>query len=297
MHARDFSGGPSPTGPGRPALLAVHGLGGSALNWVDLASHVGDVADVLAVDLPGFGASPPPRDGDYSPRGHARRVAHVAREWRESRGDGKPIHIIGNSLGGAVAVQLAAAEPELVASVTLISPALPTRRVRRGSAHLPVIALPGVGESLLRRYRRVDAAARVHATMTACFADLGRVNPHVNELIVAEVRERDRHPYAGDAMLSSLRGLLRTFMDPSGDRPWSLARRLRQPVLAIYGTQDVLVDVRSAKVARAALGADRVVVLDDCGHVAQMEHPERVARLWTTRILGPNALTGKAVAP
>ncbi len=86
--------------------------------------------------------------------------------------------------------------------------------------------------------------------------------------------------------MRSLRGLLSTFADRGAHRPWRLARRVQQPVLAIYGEDDILVDARgAARVAREFRDAD-VALLDGCGHVAQMEHPETVARLWTDRFAG-----------
>src|SRR5688500_1151068 len=62
------------TGPGLPPALYVHGLGGSSQNWSALMPQLADVVDCEAVDLPGFGDSPPPDDGDYSITGHARAV-------------------------------------------------------------------------------------------------------------------------------------------------------------------------------------------------------------------------------
>jgi pimeloyl-ACP methyl ester carboxylesterase len=65
----------------------IHGLGGSSLNWIELMGELDADLDTIAVDLPGFGASPPPRDGDYSPRGHARSVARRSAPtwWPPSR--------------------------------------------------------------------------------------------------------------------------------------------------------------------------------------------------------------------
>jgi len=269
----------------RPAAVFVHGLGGSSLNWVDLMPLLDDEVDGLALDLPGFGSSPPPRDGDYSPAGHARTVAAVIRQWQSVRESDAPVHVFGNSMGGAVALQLAVREPALVDTLTLISPALPTRRTRRGNVHLPVVAVPGLGESLLRRYLQVSAQARVAATIDACFVDTASVSPALREALTAEVLERDRYPYVGDAFLSSLRGLLRTFADPSPQRPWALARRVTQPVLALYGEDDVLVHPSGARQAARAFPRGEVVLLSRTGHAAQMEHPELVADLWRRTIL------------
>ena len=271
------------TDPHAPAVVLVHGLGGSALNWVSLMRAWGEEVTCLAVDLPGFGASPPRRDGDYSPRGHARAVAESIDEWALQRGVGIPVHVVGNSLGGAVSVHLAARRPDLVRSLTLVSPALPSYTVGRGNAHLPVVAVPGVGESLVRRYAAVPAAQRVQATFDACTADPGRIDADVRAAIVEETMRRDGLPYARDAFLSSLRGLLATFADAGPGRPWRLARQVRQPVLAIYGEQDILVSPRGASRAAREFPDAEVALVADCGHVAQMEHPALVAQMWRTR--------------
>lgn len=270
-------------GHGDQPTVLVHGLGGSALNWVPLMEQLKDVAVSVAVDLPGFGLSPPPRDGDYTPRGHARTVAATIEEWCRRREIDGPVHVMGNSMGGAVAVQLASQRPDLVSSLTLISPALPSVRVGRGNAHLPVVAVPGVGESLVRRYAAVPAAQRVQATLDACTTDPARIPSELREALVAETVYRDDVPYAADAFLRSLRGLLATFADPGPRRPWRLVRRVHQPVLAIYGADDVLVDPRGAARAAREFPDAEVTLLDDCGHVAQMEHPEVVADLWTSK--------------
>ena len=282
VHVREAGGGPT------PAVL-VHGLGGSALNWIPLMQRLGGQVASLAIDLPGFGMSPPPRDGDYSPRGHARAVAAAIDEWRRRRDIAGPVHVMGNSMGGAVSLQLAAHRPDLVSSLTLISPALPSVRVGRGNAHLPVVAIPGVGESLVRRYAAVPVEQRVQATLDACTTDPARIPSELREALVQETAQRDALPYATDAFLRSLRGLLATYADRGPRRPWRLARQIDRPVLAIYGEDDILVDPRgSSRAAREFRDAD-VVLLDDCGHVAQMEHPDLVADLWAERFT-PGAL-------
>lgn len=271
------------SGTAAAGVVLVHGLGGSALNWVTLMEILGEGAPCLAVDLPGFGLSPPPRDGDYSPAGHARAVAAVIDEWRRRRGITDAVHVMGNSLGGAVALHLAAGRSDLVSTLSLISPALPSYRLGRGNAHLPVVALPGVGESLVRRYTAVPVEQRVMATLEACTNDPARIPAPVREALIREALERDHVPYATDAFLSSLRGLLATFTDRGPGRPWRLARRVPQPVLAIYGEDDVLVDPRGAVRAAREFRDAEVALINDCGHTAQMEHPHLVADLWTSR--------------
>src|SRR5690242_15777939 len=113
-------------GGGEPAVY-IHGLAGSATNWTDLMAELSDFVSGDAVDLPGFGFSPPPPNGDYSISAHARAVAGFI----AARGRG-PVHLFGNSLGGAVATRLAARRPDLIKSLTLVSPALPDLRPRYG---------------------------------------------------------------------------------------------------------------------------------------------------------------------
>src|SRR5437868_12217610 len=119
-----FVRAPREDGVGRAAVLFVHGLGGESLDWVDVATHLGDVVDCYALDLPGFADSPLPADGDLSLDAAAQAVAAIARAI------GAPLHLVGNSLGGAIAVRVAADHPDVVTSLTLISPALPDLRPR-----------------------------------------------------------------------------------------------------------------------------------------------------------------------
>jgi pimeloyl-ACP methyl ester carboxylesterase len=197
----------------------------------------------------------------------------------EHLGNG-PVHLFGNSLGGAVALQVAARRPDLVRSLTLVSPALPALFATRSNIHLPVIAVPGVGERLVPRYLENDAGGRVRGTIEVTFADPSRVSERRLEEAIEEVKGRDHLPYVSDVFLRSLRGLLRTFLDVGPNRPWKLAERVTCPTLVIYGRKDPLVDPRSAHRVTKHFRDAHVVVLPDSGHVAMMEHPEFVAAAW-----------------
>jgi pimeloyl-ACP methyl ester carboxylesterase len=256
-----------------PALF-VHGLGGNATNWTDLMALLRDRVDGVAVDLPGFGWSPPPRDGDYS----LRRTAASLADLVEQRFDGRPVHLFGNSMGGAIAVQLAGRFPELVRTLTLVSPALPKVGVRRTNVHLPVIAAPGLGTTLMRRYLTLDADTRARATIDICFADPTSVPLERMNEAVEEVRRRDALPYVGDAFVLSLRALMATYLDRSAERPWQLAERITCPTLLVYGRADKLVDPIHAHTK--AFPDVRVLVLPHAGHVSQIEQPVLVADSW-----------------
>lgn len=258
-----------------PTAVFAHGLGGSSLNWTDLMDRLRGEVDGWAVDLGGFGHSPPPRDGNMTPSGHARSLVELIAYL-----DDGPVHLFGNSMGGAVALQLAARRPDLVRSLTLISPAMPALFATKSNVHLPVIAVPGVGERLVPKYLETSPVSRVRGTVDLCFADPSRVSPARLAEALEEVTERDHLTYGSDAFLRSLRGLLRTYLDPGPNRPWKLAERVTCPTLVIYGRKDPLVDPRSAHRVTKHFRDAHVVVLPDSGHVAQMEHPEFVAAAW-----------------
>ena len=114
-------------GEGREPALFVHGLGGASTNWTDLMGLLRHQLDGRALDLPGFGQSPPPASGSYRVGAHAKAVVELLE--RQDRG---PVHLFGNSLGGAVSIRVASRRPDLVRTLTLVSPALPDLRPRRG---------------------------------------------------------------------------------------------------------------------------------------------------------------------
>lgn len=261
-----------------PALM-VHGLGGSALNWTDLMALLTDRLASRAVDLPGFGLSPPPPDRDYSIGAQARAVARLV----EVDGRG-PVHLLGNSLGGAVATAVAAYRPDLVRTLTLISPALPDLRPGRARIEVAVLATPGLGGLLSRRLATMSPEQRVAGLLELVYADPSVVTSAQRALAEAEVQRRSELPYAVDALASSARGLLTDFLRTGSAGLWRLATRVTAPTLILYGRQDRLVSHLVASKAKAAFPNATVIVVDS-GHVAQMEHPELVER-YVRRHLG-----------
>ncbi|MFC6081435.1 alpha/beta fold hydrolase [Sphaerisporangium aureirubrum] len=263
----------TPSGPGDPddKAVYVHGLAGSATNWTDLMSELRPSARGYALDLPGAGYSPAPSGGDYSVDAHAAAVTALIEHV------GGPVHLLGNSLGGAVSVRVAATRPDLVRTLTLVSPALPDLFPRYGPARVAFSATPRLGEWAVDRLRTLPPERRIRATMAMCYADTGRVHPLRLEDAVAELRRRDALPYAGPALLRSARALVNEYFRRGEENLWRQAARVAAPTLVVHGRHDRLVDPRMASRAGRTFPDVRLALLPDAGHVAQMEYPAVVA--------------------
>ncbi|MEW2078536.1 alpha/beta fold hydrolase [Streptomyces sp. NPDC012403] len=261
-----------PAREGLPSALYVHGLGGSSLNWSALMPLLDDVVDSEAVDLPGFGDSPPPDDGDYSITAHARAVIR----YLDATGRG-PVHLFGNSLGGAVATRVAAVRPDLVRTLTLVSPALPELRVQRTAVPTGLLAVPGVALLFTRITREWTAEQRVRGVMQLCYGDPARVSPEGFRNAVQEMERRLRLPYFWDAMARSARGLVSAYLLGGQQGLWRQAERVLAPTLLVYGGRDQLVGFRMAQRSARAFRNCRLVTIPDAGHVAMMEYPGTVA--------------------
>ncbi|WP_030684733.1 alpha/beta fold hydrolase [Streptomyces sp. NRRL B-1347] len=255
-----------------PPALYVHGLGGSSRNWSALMPLLQDVVHGEALDLPGFGDSPPPDDGDYSVTGHARAVIR----FLEARGRG-PVHLVGNSLGGAVTTRVAAVRPDLVRTLTLVSPALPELRVQRTAVPTGLLALPGVAALFTRLTKEWTPEMRVRGVMELCYGDPANVSPEAFEVAVREMERRLAHPYFWDAMARSARGIVNAYTLGGQHGLWRQAERVLAPTLLVYGGRDQLVSYRMARKASAAFRDSRLLTLTEAGHVAMMEFPDAVA--------------------
>ncbi|MFE3448639.1 alpha/beta fold hydrolase [Nonomuraea sp. NPDC059194] len=259
----------TPEGGAEQAVF-VHGLAGSATNWTDLMDRLRDLVTGHAIDLPGAGFSPAPADGDYSVSAHARAVVGLL----ERTG---PAHLFGNSLGGAVCVAVAATRPDLVRSLTLVSPALPDLVPRYGPARVAASAAPRLGEWVAERLRFLPAEQRVNASLAMCYADVSLVHPARVREAVEELRRRDGLPYAGMALIGSARGIVAEYFRRGERNLWRQAARVTAPTLIIHGRRDRLVRPGTAQRALKSFPQVRLVLLRNAGHVAQMEAPEAVA--------------------
>lgn len=272
LHVRETVPPPAHPAAGEDAVY-VHGLSGSATNWTDLAGLLGERAAGTAVDLPGFGRSRPLASGDYSPAGHADALL------RFLAGRGRPVHLLGNSLGGVIALMVAARRPELVRTLTLISPAMPDRRLdprRFSDPRLALAMLPGqIGRRARAGLAALDPRTHAEQVLRLCFGDPTLVPEHRLVEATAEIVARAALPWAGEALERTTRAMLASWW--RGESLWTVAARVQAPTLVVWGAKDRLVSPRLAPRTAAIVPRARLLVLPGVGHVAQIEAPEAVA--------------------
>ena len=264
-------------GARRSEAVYVHGLSGSATNWTDLAALLGTRADRRSPSTcPGSAAPARP------PRSTTPRPAHADALLCFLAGRGRPVHLLGNSLGGAIALIVAARRPELVRTLTLVSPAMPDRRpgpaTDVGPAARARRCVPGrIGERAAGRARRDDQPASGPSRWSGCASATRRLAPeHRLAEAAEEIDARGRQAWAQEAFERTAKAMVASWW--RGESLWAAAARVQVPTLVVWGDRDRLVAPRLAARTRGRDPGARLLMLPGVGHVAQIEAPEAVAR-------------------
>jgi pimeloyl-ACP methyl ester carboxylesterase len=271
VFVRQFDRGIELDAEQRPAVLFVHGLGGESLDWIDVAIPLRDLFDCFALDLPGFAHSPPLPDSDLSLDGLASTVAEVARTIK------RPVHLAGNSLGGTMAVRVAAEHPELVASLTLVAPALPDLRPRVGSVQLLIGLIPLLGPAIVQKIIKADPEWMAKRIYALCYGNPHAVSPQRHARELATLRQRASLDYSPMVYREALRATVLSYLDHGPRRPWRQAAAVDVPTLVISGGRDRLVSPRVAARAKRTFRDVELLRLPAAGHVAHLEDPAAVA--------------------
>ena len=248
--------------PDAPPVVLLHGLGATNASLLPTLWDLAADHRVLAPDLPGHGATAAPY-GAYDARFFARWMAG----YLDAVGVGRAV-LLGNSLGGRVALEVALLEPDRVSALVLLAPAVAFRRLRQ---FVPVVRLARP-EAAALPLPMTRGMARV--TLRRMFAQPARLTAQSYDAAAGEfVRVYKRAAYRV-AFFSSLRQIY--LDDAFGDEGfWSRLPSLRPPALFLWGDRDRLVPSGFARHVAAALPNATSGVLDDCGHVPQFELPER----------------------
>jgi pimeloyl-ACP methyl ester carboxylesterase len=243
------------SGDDEPVVL-VHGLGGQWQNWLQQIPRLAQERRVLALDLPGFGLTAEPADGEINIPGYGRCVDSFC----DALGLGQ-VALVGNSMGGYVTAEVAIQFPERVSRLTLVSAAGISSA---DTLQAPILTFGRVATALA-----ANTAAR-HRALAA-----RPVTRHASLFLVA------RHPrllkadfaYEGffkgagkDGFDDALRACLDyDFRDRLPD--------VKVPTLIVWGEKDSIIPVRDADEFERLIDDSRKVVMRDTGHIPMAERP------------------------
>jgi pimeloyl-ACP methyl ester carboxylesterase len=249
------------TGRGDPVVM-IHGVGGWAENWREVMSPIARTGRrAIAFDLPGFGESDPPGDVEhFGPRDpfYPRFVGALLDELGVASA-----HLVGNSMGGAVAFTAAVSQPERTRSLALVAGGGVGTDV---ALFLRLCTLPGV-PTLSRLFGRPEQARDVLRT---CFYDARRI-PETLYL------EAERYGFASfGEFVNALRSGVTIFGVRQSLREYwvGLASRFAGPVLVVWGREDRVLPVEHVAEAEDVMPQARVELIDRCGHLPQVERTD-----------------------
>lgn len=259
----------------KPPIVFVHGLGGSHLNWCLIGPALAAGRRAVALDLHGFGLTP----GSVptaTVQANARLVSRFVREVI-----GAPVILVGNSMGGLISILHTAAEPDTVAGVVLIDPALPLPRGRldpRVTGQFLLYALPGLGEVFVRRYMMQRSPEQaVQQLLELCFADPSRANPTMTAAEIALIeRRKPVSPHQATVRARTFLAASRSLLRVLGlrGRYRDMMAGIDVPVLLIGGEDDRLVQVAAMRQAAARNPRWESVFLAGVGHTPMLEVPD-----------------------
>jgi pimeloyl-ACP methyl ester carboxylesterase len=248
-----------------PDMLLVHGLGATKSSFFDTAAALSRDYRVHALDLPGFGSSSKPATAPYNAGYFAESVLGLMDALGLDRA-----HLVGNSLGGRVALEVGLRAPERVNALGLLCPAVAF--VKRSRAYHPLIrfARPELGILPHRFGRRT-----ISSQFLSLFADPSAIDPSVADIVVDEFQRIYGSPGARLAFLSAARNV---YLDrPFGrDGFYPRLATLQRPALFVWASHDRLIPAAFARHVAEWLPAAEQIVLEGCGHAPQVERPEQV---------------------
>jgi pimeloyl-ACP methyl ester carboxylesterase len=249
-----------------PDVLLLHGLGGTRASFFETAAVLSRSYRVHALDLPGFGSSSKPAIGAYN----ARWFADIILGLMDELGIGRA-HMVGNSMGGRVAIEAGLIAPERVAALGLLCPAVAW--IHRGFHPIVRLLRPEFGLVPHRFSRRLVASQ-----FWSIFCDRDAIDPAVGDLMVDEFRRIYQSAGARYAFLSSARNI---YLEAPHGRNGFYPRlaELEPPALFLWGRNDSIVPAAFERHVGKWLPSAEQVVIESCGHVPQVEQPDQTHRL------------------
>ena len=246
-----------------PDVLLLHGLGGAKSSFFDTAAGLSHRYRVHALDLPGFGSSCKPSTAPYSARYFADRVVEVMDALDIGRA-----HLVGNSMGGRVSIEVGLRHPNRVSGLALLCPAVAF--IKRGYHPIVRMLRPELG-LLPHKFTR----GMVENMFWSLFCDPDAIDPSMADIVVEEFQRIYGSRGARLAFLSAARNI---YLDKPFGRGGFYPRlsELAAPSLFVWGTHDNLIPAQFKRHVERWLPRAEQIVLENCGHVPQVERAEQV---------------------
>ena len=267
-----------------PDVVLLHGLGGTRASLFETAAALSRSYRVHAPDLPGFGSSGKPTLGAYNARWFAEIMLGLLDQLEVDR-----THVVGNSMGGRVAIELGLVAPERIRALGLLCPAVAW--IKRGLHPIVRLLRPEFG-LLPHAIRRPTVASH----FWRMFHDRDLIDPAVADLVVDEFRRIYHTAGARYALLASARNIYLEAPFGRGGFYRRLAD-LHPPALFVWGSHDWLVPATFSRQVGKWLPHAEQVTIDGCGHVPQVERPEETNELLLGFFRRAEATDGVAVEP
>lgn len=250
--------------------VLVHGLGGSHLNWSLFAPELISHGFVHAIDLPGFGKSEPGTR-------QASVQANVDVLVRFIERLGRPVVLVGNSMGGLISLLASVKRPDLVDGLVLLDPALPAPYVRIDPLSASLLS------SMVVLYTRLGAKAvarmslrhRVELMLRTMGLDLNDIPESLIEQSVALQEEREDVRGMDKALTVAAQSTVKMMLHPTHYR--AAMRQVEVPVLLVHGDKDRVVPVMAARRAARENPTWEYLEMAGVGHTPQLQVPVDLA--------------------
>lgn len=252
-----------------PVLILLHGIGASYLSWYPVVEALAEQHRVMALDLIGHGFTPP-----HGRKATVTRNAELVADFADMISEQQVI-LIGNSMGGLVAMLTAVARPELVAGLVLVNTALPIVSVRSLSRERQRLAwplLPILGNSAARYYYHERTVEQeVDDTFDLVLSRGATVQPLHRAAAIELARARREMEWSIPAFTEAARSIAIELASTRRFR--KTLHQISQPTLLMHGTEDRVVHPASAEWAAAERPDWQFEMISSMGHTPQIEDP------------------------
>jgi len=245
-------------------ILLIHGMGCSCLEWSENIDSLADHATVIAVDMLGFGKSDKPDRYDYSPVNQALTLIKLLKHLHVTA-----VHLVGNSLGGRVAMEMASILEDKAKSLTLVASA-------GGASDAPLAmrlqTLPFIGKMLTK-----PDSVKHQMGWSSVFVDKSRLSQER----IDEKFQDSLLPGAQASALATIRSMidLRGFKRRDIEQLHQKIKALDTRVMIIWGDSDPLLPVHHAETFQGLLKKSIVHIFEQCGHAPQIEQSDKFNQL------------------